>query len=127
MINIGPLRWEWSLEHVSLQERLAIYLAVGQGRLAEAGWQALVAGLHPDLVRRRLSGDGSRVDQVLALAHRHRALGSLHRQALGVVRHVAAWCAEGWGPLGPGPGPGPEPEWAESSSESSSPSPESTE
>lgn len=119
LIEFGDMRWQWSLEHVSLQERLAIYVSLGQGKPVDAALQALVAGLHPGVVRRRLSGEGSKVDQVLAIAHRQRALGALQQQALQVVQLVAAWCAEGWGPLGR--------ETEESSSESSAPSPEPTE
>jgi len=117
-IRFGLYVWEWRLEYVSLSERVAIYVALGQGKLLEAAWQALVAGLHPDVVQRRLKGSGSRVDQVLELAHRAKALGALQSQALQLVQRVAAWCAEGWGPL--------DRATEESSSASSSPSPERT-
>lgn len=119
LIRFGSFVWEWRLEHVSLSERVGIYVAIGQGKLLDAAWQALVAGLHPDIVQRRLKGSGSRVDQVLELAHRAKAIGALQSQALQLVQLVATWCAEGWGPLGREESP--------SSSGSSSPSPEPTE
>lgn len=99
--SLGPLQVGWSLDRISMTQRVQIFMAASSGEIADAMVSTMAAGMAPEQAS-RLFGPHSadhRKERLLAYAHENKLLNVVFTVGKEYLGEVIAWCHEGFGPL----------------------------